>query len=103
MTGAIATMLVAWGRAPAAAAEPVQFVMLPPEKASFSADLNAQAVSPDGHQIAFVASGADGTPRLWIRRLDSLNARHSGWHRRRAEQPFWSPDSRSVGFFAEES
>jgi Tol biopolymer transport system component len=97
LIGAIATILVL-RRAPAAV-EPVQFVMLPPENASFSTDLNAQAVSPDGRQIVFVASGADGTPQLWIRRLDSLHARTLAGTDG-AAQPFWSPDSRSVGFFA---
>jgi serine/threonine protein kinase len=84
--------------APATAAEPVQFV-IPPEKGSLIADFNAQAVSPDGRQIVFTASGAAGTPQLWIRRLDSLHATTlTGTDG--AGQPFWSPDSQSVGFFA---
>ena len=57
------------------------------------------ALSPDGRQIVFVASG-DGTARLWLRRLDSTSARRCPAPRARAI-PFWSPDSRSVGFFAE--
>ena len=81
------------------AAEAVQFTMLPPDKTTFSPDANAQALSPDGRQIAFVATGADGTPMLWIRRLDSLNARALPGTDA-AAQPFWSPDSRSIGFFA---
>ena len=98
LSGAIAAILVA-RRAPVTAAEPVQFVMLPPEKASFSVDLNAQAVSPDGRQIVFTASGAAGTPQLWIRRLDSLHATTlTGTDG--GGGPFWSPDSQSVGFFA---
>ena len=85
-------------RAPATAAEPVQFV-IPPEKGSLIAPLNAQAVSPDGRQIVFTASGAAGTQQLWIRRLDSLHATTlTGTDG--AGQPFWSPDSQSVGFFA---
>src|SRR5437016_2325352 len=56
------------------------------------------ALSPDGKQLAFVASG-DGQPRLWLRSLDSAEARPligtDG-----AKYPFWSPDSRSIGFFA---
>lgn len=97
LIGAIAAILVA-RRAPTTAVEPVQFVVLPPDKATFSTDLDGQAVSPDGRQLVFVASGSDGPPQLWIRRLDSLNARalagtEGGGH------PFWSPDSHSVGFF----
>ncbi len=74
LIGAIATIVVV-RPAPATAAEPVQFAIFPPEKASFSPDSNAQAVSPDGRQIVFVVSGSDGTARLWIRGLDSLRAR----------------------------
>jgi Tol biopolymer transport system component len=74
-------------------------VITPPEKASFSADLYAQALSPDGQYIVFVASPADETARLWVRRLDSLDARMLAGTDG-AAQPFWSPDSRSVGFFA---
>jgi Tol biopolymer transport system component len=56
------------------------------------------AISPDGQRIAFVANN-DGKPQLWIRPLDSLVAQPlpgtDG-----ATYPFWSPDSRAVGFFA---
>jgi serine/threonine protein kinase len=98
LVGAIA-LVVAARRPSTSVAEAQQFAIFPPEKASFSADSNAQAVSPDGRQIVFVASGSDGLPQLWIRRLDSLNARTLAGTDG-ATQPFWSPDSRSVGFFA---
>jgi Tol biopolymer transport system component len=56
------------------------------------------AISPDGRLIVFVASG-DGPQRLWVRALDKVESRPlpgtDG-----ADYPFWSPDSRSVGFFA---
>jgi eukaryotic-like serine/threonine-protein kinase len=56
------------------------------------------ALSPDGRYIVFVASG-DGPQRLWLRALDQTGARPlpgtDG-----ADYPFWSPDSRSIGFFA---
>jgi eukaryotic-like serine/threonine-protein kinase len=55
------------------------------------------ALSPDGRQLAFVTS-ADGRPRLWVRALDKMGAQPlvgtDG-----ARYPFWSPDSRSIGFF----
>ena len=38
--------------------------------------------------------------RLWLRRLDSHRQRAAGGNRRCGD-PFWSPDSRSVGFFAD--
>jgi Tol biopolymer transport system component/predicted Ser/Thr protein kinase len=58
------------------------------------------AISPDGRRIAYAASG-DGAPRLWVRSLDSTVAQAlpgtDG-----AVQPFWSPDGRSIGFFADD-
>ena len=59
---------------------------------------NGSAISPDGRLLAFVA-GSTGGGKLWIRPLDSSAALElpgtDG-----AALPFWSPDSRSVGFFA---
>jgi Tol biopolymer transport system component/tRNA A-37 threonylcarbamoyl transferase component Bud32 len=57
------------------------------------------ALSPDGLRIVFEAL-TDGRSQLWMRRLDAdssqpLNATEG------ASLPFWSPDSRSVGFFAD--
>ena len=57
------------------------------------------ALSPDGRQIVFRASGEDGTPRLWLRSLSVTSAQLLPGTEA-AGAPFWSPDSRSVGFFA---
>ncbi len=58
------------------------------------------ALSPDGLKIVFVASG-DGPTRLWLRSLDDTVARPlTGTDG--AVFPFWSPDSRSVAFFADD-
>jgi Tol biopolymer transport system component len=56
------------------------------------------AISPDGRRLAFVASG-DGASRLWLRPLDTVTAQPLAGTEG-ASFPFWSPDSRSVGFFA---
>lgn len=56
------------------------------------------ALSPDGKWLVFVASG-DGQPRLWLRPLDAVTAQPLAGTEG-AVYPFWSPDSRSVGFFA---
>ncbi len=58
------------------------------------------ALSPDGKQIVYAASAASGT-RLWLRSLslDSTTARPLPGTEG-ATFPFWSPDSRSIGFFA---
>ena len=56
------------------------------------------ALSPDGRQIVFVAPG-DGAPRLWVRWLAKTTAQSLAGTEG-ATHPFWSPDSRSIGFFA---
>jgi serine/threonine protein kinase len=63
-------------------------------------DPESLALSPDGQKIVFVAI-SEGVPRLWVRSLDSVTARpllETG----QAKYPFWSADSRSVGFFADD-
>jgi Tol biopolymer transport system component len=57
------------------------------------------AVSPDGRRLAFVATNATGKSLLWVRLLDALTAQAlTGTDG--ASSPFWSPDSRFIGFFA---
>lgn len=56
------------------------------------------AISPDGRQVVFVAQ-ADRPPQLWIRALDSSAANPLAGTEG-AFFPFWSPDSRSLAFFA---
>ena len=57
------------------------------------------ALSPDGAQLAFVASDPAGRLGVWIRPLASLLAtRVDGTDG--ASGPFWSPDGTSLGFFA---
>ena len=57
------------------------------------------AISPDGRQLASVRDD-NGVRRLFLRSLDSLETKPvpdtSG-----AVYPFWSPDSRHLGFFAD--
>lgn len=55
------------------------------------------ALSPDGRLLAFVAQ-SHGVSKLWMRPLDSPNA-HEIPGSEGARWPFWSPDSRSIGFF----
>jgi Tol biopolymer transport system component len=56
------------------------------------------ALSPDGRHIVFVAAG-DGGSRLWLRSLATTMPQPLAGTEG-ASFPFWSPDSRSVGFFA---
>jgi DNA-binding winged helix-turn-helix (wHTH) protein len=57
------------------------------------------ALSPDGSYLAFAAEGTDGQTRLWVRPLDAPDARPLAGTDG-ASRPFWSPDSRFLGFFA---
>jgi eukaryotic-like serine/threonine-protein kinase len=58
------------------------------------------ALSPDGHTLAFVATDASGKNALWVRPLDSTLAQ-TLVGTEGASRPFWSADSRSIGFFAD--
>ncbi|MBZ5590463.1 MAG: serine/threonine-protein kinase [Acidobacteriia bacterium] len=57
------------------------------------------AISPDGRLLVFPASSKDRGIQLWIRPLDAAEARPLPGTEQ-ASYPFWSPDSRSIGFFA---
>ena len=58
------------------------------------------AVSPDGTRWCLPPSTRVGRRQLWLRRLDSLAAVPLP-ATENATFPFWAPDSRSVGFFAD--
>lgn len=58
------------------------------------------ALSPDGRQIVFVASNEDGVSQLWLRSLATSTAQPLAGTEN-ARQPFWSPDGRAIGFFAD--
>jgi Tol biopolymer transport system component len=64
-----------------------------------TSDPVSMALSSDGRQIAYVAAG-DGGPKLWVRRFDQAAAialpGTDG-----AAYPFWAPDGRAIGFFAD--
>ncbi|MGA9965159.1 MAG: protein kinase [Terriglobales bacterium] len=81
----------------------IRAVIDPPEKTSLNLtgdSAGPPVLSPDGASIAFAATAADGKTALWVRPTNTLEARMlpgtAG-----AMFPFWSPDSHSVGFFAE--
>ncbi len=81
----------------------VRAFILPPEKSSFDflgRNGGPVTVSPDGRRLAFVATTAEGKRLLWVRSLDTLSAQAlTGTEG--ASHPFWSPDSRFIGFFAD--
>jgi serine/threonine protein kinase len=78
-------------------------VIAPPEGTSFrlTGDLSGPPVlSPDGASVAFSAAASDGKVMLWVRPMDRLEA-HPLPGTENVIFPFWSPDSRSLGFFAD--
>jgi len=90
-----------WGRSP----EQIQVVrtsILPPEKTRFApvgVSGGPAAISPDGKMLVIPARAESGEELLWIRSLDSLTARPLQGTQE-GSYPFWSPDSRFLGFFA---
>ncbi|MCA1642713.1 MAG: serine/threonine-protein kinase [Acidobacteria bacterium] len=74
----------------------VRLSLATPERATSPARVT---VSPDGARVVFVARSAEGKRVLWVRPLDALAAQPLAGTDD-AVAPFWSPDSRSVGFFA---
>ena len=62
-------------------------------------EVASMAISPDGRMLAFVGL-SEGRNRLWVQALDSGVARPLPGTED-ASFPFWSPDSRSIGFFGD--
>jgi eukaryotic-like serine/threonine-protein kinase len=84
-------------------AQSIRTVINPPEKTILNLtgdSAGPPVLSPDGSLIAFTASGSDGKTIIWIRPVNSLDS-HQITGTDNAIFPFWSPDSRSLGFFAD--
>ncbi len=98
-----ATLGTLYYRSASAPARVVRSSILPPPKATFDflgvGGAGPLAVSPDGTKIAFVATGEDHKSMLWVRGLDTSDAM-SLTGTEGGSYPFWSPDSRLVGYFA---
>lgn len=77
--------------------QPIRSSILPPS--NWSLEHSSFSISPDGMRLAFVAVGPDGNDKLWVRALSSSNAQQVNGTDG-ALLPFWSPDSRRIGFFA---
>jgi len=78
------------------AAPTTRFLALPPDKATSN---EYPTISPDGRRLAFVAT-VEGKALLHVRPLESLAAQALA-ATEDAMLPFWSPDSRFLGFFAQ--
>jgi eukaryotic-like serine/threonine-protein kinase len=93
LMAAIALGISAWAFQPTALGSPGRFEAPVPDNVT---SYNDVSVSPDGRKLVFTAGG------LWLRDLDALE-----WRRlpgtEGASTPFWSPDSRYVGFIVRDS
>ncbi len=91
MALAAAAGAIAWRVKPSPVG-PVRRLELPAAIAAAS----SFAVAPDGSKIAYFAGG-----HLYVRAFDSLDARDLGVVHVTSDKPFWSPDSKTIGFTAE--
>lgn len=77
--------------------------VLPPDDTTLSLigdDGGSLALSADGTELAFVAVNIKGAALIWVRLLGKLAAEPIAGTDG-ATFPFWSPDGRSLGFFAD--
>ena len=104
IAGCAAAALVAAGWVARSRSEPetapvVRFHVEPVSPAILPIDENDARVSPDGRHVAFTARQR-GTTSIWVRSFDATATKAIAGTEG-AQQPFWSPDSRSIGFHAD--
>ncbi len=79
----------------------IRAIVTPPEGTTFlfeGDNAGPPVVSPDGSRVAFVAVSPGGA-KIWVRELSSLVSQELNGTEG-AAFPFWSPDSKSLAFFA---
>ena len=91
-----------WNLRTSPASPPVTRLVVPLPATDRLAELGqpAVAVSPDGKKLVYVASGGSGIQQLYLRAMDSLEARPIAGTEG-GSSPFFSPDGQWVGFFAQ--
>ena len=101
-----AVVLALWPRPTGPAAEVTRFSVLPAPGTNFPPASNATvsaaqlALSPDGRALVFVAAQRNDKPVLWLRSMDDTEPRPIAGSEG-ASYPFWSPDNKWIGFFAD--
>jgi len=88
-----------WVLKPAPEQRMFQMEITPPDGVKFVDSITPFALSPDGRKLAALGAGKDGKHMLWLRSIDSESAAPLAGTEG-AEVPFWSPDSRWLGFSA---
>ncbi|HUS20359.1 MAG TPA: protein kinase, partial [Terriglobales bacterium] len=101
LAAVIVTALALWMLGAGRSGDVVQTFLLPPEGGQFiftGQGAGPPVISPDGTKVVFQASAPEGKRLLWVRAIRSLvplpiSGTESGMY------PFWSPDSKEIGFF----
>lgn len=81
--------------------QPIRFAVPAPSRLNLAVEgAGTLALSPDGRRLAFVGADSLGATSLWIRSIDNFNSEQLPGTQG-AQFPFWSPDSRFIGFFSD--
>jgi eukaryotic-like serine/threonine-protein kinase len=101
-SGVAAAMLLRRPAPPAETARQIRFALPPPEGGRFAGwtEATTYTLSPDGSTLAFIATDTKGR-RIFLQPLSSLHAKALEGTEG-ALAAFWSPDGKSLGFFADE-
>ena len=96
---ALAATVYLWrsGAGPSREPLPARFDIAAPVESTF---IGRPAVSPDGRFLVSVIE-IRGPNRLWLRPLDAATGREVPGTEGTTSNPFWSPDSRSIGYFSD--
>jgi eukaryotic-like serine/threonine-protein kinase len=100
-TAGVVALAIA-SRRPDPVEEPIRFTIGEPSGVRFSAAAPVApfpVVSPDGRRIAFLAGRINAPGSIFVRSIDMVEAQQIPGTEN-ATLPFWSHDSRSLGFFA---
>jgi eukaryotic-like serine/threonine-protein kinase len=95
----MALRFVPWPKSSGGSTEVTRFIIAPPPASliPFGEQRTRIALSPDGRTLAFVAFNK-GHLQIWVQPLDSLVPRPLDGTED-AVSPFWSPNSKYLGFF----
>jgi Tol biopolymer transport system component len=90
--------VIHWRESSPALPDVVRFQITDPEKSRVS---NGPGLSPDGRKLVFEATTEDGFRHLWVRSLDTFDAKIIADVQGTGTVafPFWSPDSRYIGYY----
>jgi serine/threonine protein kinase/Tol biopolymer transport system component len=75
----------------------VRFDIRPPTTIQFE---DAPRISPNGEFLAYSGTDSTGVTRIWVRAMAGTNAEPLAGTDGITQRPFWSPDSRYLGFFS---